>query len=80
VAIARLKPTNTIQYQKRGKYHKYQAFITQDKLFITSVSKFEYINCTKVPRCVEEFMVNSIKFKRIISKLVVFPKVSHIFA
>ena len=36
--------------------------------------------CTKVLRCVEEFMENSIKFKRIISKLVVFPKVSHIFA
>jgi hypothetical protein len=38
------------------------------------------LRCTKVPRCVEEFMVNSIKFKIIISKLVVFPKVSHIFA
>lgn len=33
--------------------------------------------CTKIPRCVEEFMVNSIKLLRTINKLNSFPKVSH---
>ena len=29
--------------------------------------------------CVEKILVNSIKFTRIINKLVVLPKISHIF-
>jgi len=43
-------------------------------------NKINNFICTKVPHCVEEFMVNSIKFKIIISKLIVFPKVFHTFA
>jgi len=38
-----------------------------------------YFICIKVPRYVEGFIINFIKFKIIISKIIVFPKVFHTF-